>query len=178
MEVFLSFNILNGGTQYVNGETGAISTTPDIPDEYVRDHQINDVEPNVDSFYSLKIDDREWQLNTTRGITGQNSVGTVKFYYWHSGSTPTSGYLYKSNFVNVKWTADSTVSVEMEERMTQFDTAVLNDPITLTNGWNRIEFSWDGSVFSFTEYSLGGSRVRQFYDTFSGTNYEKSKVCG
>ena len=171
-----SFNILNGGTQYVSGATVAISTTPDIPSEYVTDHQINDAEPNVDSFYSLKIDDREWQLNTTRGITGQNSVGTVKFYYWHSGSTPTSGYLYKSNFVNVKWTADSTVSVEIRRTdNAQFDTAILNDPISLTSGWNRIEFSWDGSIFSFWNTPLGGSRVRQFYDTFSGTNYENQK---
>ena len=52
---------------------------------------------------------------------------------------------------------------------------ILNDPITLTNGWNRIEFSWDGSVFSFWNTPLGGSRVRQFYDTFSGTNYENQK---
>ena len=171
-----SFNILNGGTQYVNGATVAISTTPDIPDEYVRDHQINDVEPGVDSYYSLKIDDREWQLNTTRGVTGQNSVGTVKFYYWHSGSTPTSGYLYKSNFINVKWTADSTVSVEIRRTdNAQFGTAILNEPISLTAGWNKIEFSWDGSIFSFWNTPLGGSRVRQFYDNLSGTNYENQK---
>jgi len=172
----LSFNILGAGTQYVNGATVAIATTPNIPSEYVVDHPINNIEPNVDSSYSLKIDDREWQLNTTRGITGQNSFGTVKFYYWYTGSTPTSGYLYQSNFVNIKWVGNGDLDLEIRRTdNAQFDTAVSNESIVLTSGWNRIEFSWDGSIFSLWNTPLGGSRVRQFYENLSGTNYENQK---
>lgn len=167
-----SFNITNPGTQYIGVATVAISTTPTVPNEYVLDYPINVIE----SDYSLKINDREWQLDTTRGITGQKSVGTVKFYYYYTGSTPTSGYLYKSNFINIKWTAEQLISVEMRRTdNAQFDTAISNQSIPLTNGWNKLEFSWDGTIFSMWNDPLGSARVRQFYNDLSGTNYENQK---
>lgn len=168
-----SFNITNVGTQYIGVATVAISTTPSVPNEYVVDYPIN----QIDSEYSLKIDDREWQLNTTRGISGQKSTGTVKFYYYYTGSTPTSGYLYRSNFVNLKWTANSTISVEIRRTdNAQFDTAISDESLSFTSGWNNLEFSWDGTTFSLWNDPLGaGVRNREFYQDLSGTNFQNQK---
>ena len=50
-----TFNITNPGTQYVGVATVAISTTPDIPNEYVTDHQINDQNQMLTVFILSKL---------------------------------------------------------------------------------------------------------------------------
>ena len=84
-------------------------------------------------------------FNIDQGI----NTGTVKFSWYDIQENWPDNYLYQSENFRLKWKGTNTIALDVRSLVTNtFISIWSNQNIVYNPAFNKIEFSWDGDVFS------------------------------